>query len=65
MLHEKRFGPVKLEFGSRFERLTHQAYELTDDNGSRDLQQQFNLFSWSVGAVYQLQSEQQLTLAFS
>lgn len=65
MLHEKRFGPVKLEFGSRFERLTHQAYELTDDNGSRDLRQQFNLFSWSVGAVYQLQSEQQLTLSYS
>ncbi|WP_333607446.1 TonB-dependent receptor [Arsukibacterium sp.] len=65
MLHEKRFGEVKLEFGSRYEQLAHQAYELTDSLGSRDLKQTFNLFSWSFGAVYQLQPNQQLTLSYS
>ncbi|CAM5225189.1 hypothetical protein [Alishewanella longhuensis] len=51
MLHEKRFGVVKLEFGSRYEQLSHQAYALEDSLGSRDLKQKFNLFSWSFGAV--------------
>ncbi|GGW54990.1 ligand-gated channel [Alishewanella tabrizica] len=65
MLHEKRFGVVKLEFGSRYEQLIHQAYELEDSLGSRDLEQKFNLFSWSFGAVYDVQPNQQLTLSYS
>jgi len=65
MLHEKRFGVVKLEFGSRYEQLTHQAYALEDSLGSRDLEQKFNLFSWSFGAVYDVQPNQQLTLSYS
>jgi len=65
MLHEKRFGVIKLEFGSRYEQLTHQAYELTDSLGSRDLKQKFNLFSWSFGAVYDVMPNQQLTLSYS
>ncbi|KKO43992.1 TonB-dependent receptor [Arsukibacterium ikkense] len=65
MLHEKRFGVLKLELGSRYEQLSHQAYQLTDSLGSRDLKQRFNLFSWSLGAVYDVRPNQQLTLAFS
>lgn len=65
MLHEKRFGAVKLEFGGRYEQLTHHAYELEDSLGSRDLKQKFNLSSWSVGAVYDVVQDQQLTLSYS
>lgn len=65
MLHEKRFGVVKLEFGSRYEQLTHQAYALEDSLGSRDLKQKFNLLSWSFGAVYDVMPNQQLTLSYS
>ena len=64
-LQERNFGNLKGEVGARVERLTQKAPELTDSAGVRAVSDSFNLFSWSVGAVYQLPANQQLTAAFS
>ncbi|MCC5853602.1 MAG: TonB-dependent receptor [Alkalimonas sp.] len=65
VLQERSFGDLKFEFGSRYERLTQKAAEVEDALGVRDIRDPFNLFSWSVGAVYQLTDGHQLTAAFS
>lgn len=64
-LQERQFGAVKGEIGARYERLTQRAEAVTDALGVRDIDDPFNLFSWSLGAVYQLSPSHQLTASFS
>lgn len=65
VLQERNFGRFTAEFGARLERLVQQADDVTDSLGSQAIRDPFNLFSWSVGAVYQLDDQHQLTAAFS
>lgn len=64
-LQERQFGALKVEAGARVERLVHEAWDVEDTTGIRDIRDPFNLFSWSLGAVYNLNADHQLTAAFS
>ncbi|RUO26895.1 TonB-dependent receptor [Aliidiomarina minuta] len=65
LLQERHFGSLKFEAGARFERLTHKASDVEDASGIRDIDDPFNLFSWSIGGVYSLNQNHRLTAAFS
>ncbi|MCH8500785.1 MAG: TonB-dependent receptor [Aliidiomarina sp.] len=64
-LQERAFGRLTAEFGARVERLTQKAPEVRDSAGVQAIRDSFDLFSWSVGAVYRWREGHQLTSAFS
>lgn len=65
LLNERQLGSFNVEAGARFERLTHRASDVADAMGTRDIRDPFNLLSWSLGTVYQLNDSTQLTASYS